>query len=140
MQVRQVMTDNVEYVASQTTLKQAAELMRDMDCGFLPIGDNPKGKLLGVVTDRDIAVRAIADGKDPMITPVSDALTRKVMYCFQDDDLQEAAKSMEEQRIYRLVVLDNADDKRMCGIISLGDILRHNQTELAARAAGKIAA
>lgn len=140
MQVKRVMTNDVRYIPSSTTLKQAAEIMRSMDCGFLPVGDSADGKLLGVITDRDIAMRGIAEGMDPIACTVKDVLTEKVLYCFQNDSLESAAKSMEAQQVYRLIVLNNKTDKRLCGIITLGDIVRHSQTDLVAKTVGNIAA
>lgn len=139
MQVQDVMTRNVEYIPSDTTLAQAAIKMRDIDAGFLPIGDSDQDKLQGVITDRDIVVRAIADGRDPEQTAVKDAKSDKVLYCYQDDSVEDAARSMREQQVYRLVVLDSRDSKRLCGVVSLGDVLRHDREDLAGDAAKGIA-
>ncbi len=140
MQVQDVMTNEAQYIPADTSLKQAAEKMRELDCGFLPIGDADQDRLLGVITDRDIVMRAVADGNDPLVTNVNEALSQRVLYCFAEDDLEKAAESMRQQQVYRLIVLDNAQDKRLCGIISLGDINRHRQPELASEAASGIAA
>lgn len=124
MQIREVMTDHPEYVPTNTTLKEAATRMRELDCGFLPLGDDPNGKLQGVITDRDITIRGVAEGLDPNSATVKDVKTDRVLYCFEDDDMRDVAHNMEEQQVYRLIVLDNRDDKKMCGIVTLGDILR----------------
>lgn len=138
MNIKDVMTRNVEYIPSDTTLEEAAMKMRDLDCGFLPIGDSSDGKLQGVVTDRDIVLRALAEGMDPADTTVEQIKSNKVLYCYQDDDLQSAADSMGEQQVYRLIVLNNPEEKRLCGVITLGDILRHNQERIAEQAAKNI--
>lgn len=138
MKISEVMTRNVEYIPSSTTLEEAAVRMRELDTGFLPIGDSPDGKLQGVITDRDIVVRALAEGLDPADTTVEQVRSNKVLYCFQDDGLQSAADSMAQQQVYRLIVLDNPDDKRLSGVITLGDILRHDQEPLAERTARSI--
>jgi CBS domain-containing protein len=118
MLVREVMSKNPKYLQPDDTLQQAAEQMIDLDCGFIPVGDGER--LLGTVTDRDIAVRAVAKGLDPKETKLQDIMSEKVLYVFEDDDLQKAAKSMEEQQVRRLIVLDK--NKRLKGILSLGDI------------------
>jgi|SRR5690606_3028890 len=130
MKVQDVMSRSIEYISSHATLADAAVRMRDSDTGFLPIGDSDKDKLQGVITDRDIVVRAIAQGMDPNTTPVKDFKTDKVLYCYQDDSLEAAADSMREQQVYRLVVLDDRDSKRMCGVVSLGDVVRHDHEHL----------
>src|SRR5690625_287659 len=112
MKISEVMTRNAEYIPSSTTLEEAAVRMREVDSGFLPIGDSPDGRLQGVITDRDIVVRALAEGLDPADTTVEQVRSNKVLYCFQDDDLHSAADSMGQQQVYRLIVLDNPDDKR----------------------------
>ncbi len=135
MQVQQVMTRNVEYIPSDTSLANAAMKMRDADIGFLPIGNSDEDKLQGVITDRDIVVRAIATGQDPQQTTVSEAKTDKVLYCFEEDSVEEAADSMRKQQVYRLIVLNNRDEKRLAGIVSLGDVVRHDKEELAGETA-----
>lgn len=135
MQVKDVMTQDCDYVSPNATLKEAAQEMLDRDIGFLPIGNPEKDKLEGVLTDRDIVIRAIAQGLDPSTTRVSEIETNKVLYCCQDDDLEYAADSMREQHVYRLVVVSDRENKRLCGVISLGDIHRHHQNQMAAEAA-----
>ncbi len=118
MRVSEVMTRGVECVAPDTTLQEAARKMRDLDVGPLPICD--KDRLAGILTDRDIAVRAVAEGRDPKTTKVRDVMTEGVDYCFEDDDAASAARQMRDKQIRRLVVLNR--DKRMVGIVSLGDL------------------
>lgn len=138
--VKDVMSRDVQYIAADTTLEQAARTMRELGCGFLPIGDTPGEKLQGVITDRDIATRAVAERLDPSSTPVTAVQSDRVLYCFEGDQLEQAAKSMHDQQVYRLVVLDNADSKKLAGVISLNDIVRHNERQLASAAAEGIAA
>ena len=119
MQVKEVMTRGAECISPDATLQEAARKMKDLDVGPLPVcGDNDR--LVGMLTDRDITVRAVAEGKDPRTTKVRDAMTEGVTYCFEDDDVAEAARLMREKQVRRLVVLNR--DKRLAGIVSLGDL------------------
>ncbi len=127
MQIKDVMTQNPEYIPSNCTLVEAAQRMKELDTGFLAIGDDPKGKLQGVVTDRDITIRCVAEGADPNTTSVREAQTDRVLYCFEDDDVDDAARNMQEQQVYRLIVLNNRDRKRLSGIVTLGDIARRQE-------------
>ena len=138
MQVKDVMSENVNYLEPDTTIEQAAQRMKELDCGFLPVGDKQDKKLQGVITDRDIVTRAIAEGLDPKKTPVNKVDTEKVLYCFADDDVESAAKSMQEQQVYRLIVLNSRDDKQLCGVVTLGDIMRNGETDVASDAAKSI--
>lgn len=135
MQVHELMTSKPQFVPSTTTLKEAAQKMRDLDCGFLPVADPQEQKLAGVVTDRDIAVRAVADGLDPTRTTVTDIKSDGVLYCFKDDDVKKAADHMRSKQVYRLIVLDDRQNKKLCGVISLGDIMRANKMDLASETA-----
>lgn len=122
MKVRELMTKNPKVISKNTSLHEAAKVMDQLDCGFLPVGDNDR--LDGVVTDRDIVLRAVAEGKDLNTCTAGEVITNRVLYCFEEDDIQDAARSMREQQVYRLVVLNNRDEKRLRGIITLGDIAR----------------
>lgn len=139
MQVKDAMTESCEFIKPDASLKEAALKMRDLDCGFLPIGNEERGKLEGVITDRDLVIRAVAEGADPDRTEVQNTETHRVLYCFENDDLESAAQHMRGQQVYRLVVLDNPESKQLCGVITLGDILRHHENQLAANAAEGIA-
>lgn len=119
MLVRDIMTRDVQCVQPETSLDEAARRMRDLDVGPLPVcGEDDR--LAGIVTDRDITVRAVAEGKDPRSTKVRDVMTPGILYCFEDQDVVEAAETMEDKQVRRLVVLDH--NKRLAGIISLGDL------------------
>lgn len=140
MQIKQIMTNDVKYIQSDTTLRDAAAAMADLDCGFLPIGDGSGGKLRGVITDRDIVIRGTAQGLDPNKATVDQIKTNDVWYCFEDDALDAAAESMSKRKIYRLIVLNNENEKKITGVISLGDIVRQNEERLAGHIARGIAA
>lgn len=136
MTIEDVMTDDVEYVPSDMTLEEAACMMKELDCGFLPLGDDPQGKLQGVVTDRDIVMRGVAEGLDPKNTTIQEVKTDKVLYCYRSDNLQDAAYSMRDKHVNRLIVLDSPESKRLCGVVTLGDILRRcDDIELAGETA-----
>jgi len=119
MRVNEVMTRGVECVRPGDSLARAAERMKELNVGALPVcGDNDR--LVGMITDRDITVRGTAGGCDPSATRVQDVMTPEVLYCFEDDLLSGAARKMEENQIRRLVVLNR--DRRLVGIVSLGDL------------------
>jgi len=118
MQVKEVMTRGAECVSPSSTLQEVAGRMKSLDVGSLPICDNDR--LVGMITDRDITVRAAAEGADLKTTTVRDAMTPEVVYCFEDQEVEEAARLMKENQIRRLVVLN--PDKRLVGIVSLGDL------------------
>jgi CBS domain-containing protein len=114
------MTHEVELTTPDETLQDAARKMRDSGVGILPVGENDR--LVGVITDRDIAVRAVAKGLDPKSTRVRDAMTPQVLYCFEDQPVSEAAQMMEKRAVRRLIVMSRR--KRMVGLISLDDLAK----------------
>jgi len=118
MQVSEVMTRRAECTGPEVTLQQAAERMRALDVGSLPVCD--KDRLVGMVTDRDITLRCVAEGHDPRTDCVRDAMTAAVFYCFEDEDVAEAAQRMRIKQVRRLPVLNR--EKRLTGIVSLGDL------------------
>jgi CBS domain-containing protein len=117
MKVSEIMSRDVKVLPPNATLQQAAQHMKALDVGALPICDGER--LLGMVTDRDIVVRAIAAGKDRQVT-VAEVMSPDVYYVFEDQDVDEAARIMEKHQIRRLPVLDRK--KRLVGIVSLGDL------------------
>ncbi|MPZ38011.1 MAG: CBS domain-containing protein [Rhizobiales bacterium] len=117
MKVREAMSEDVRIVNPNQSIREAATLMAKIDAGVLPIGENDR--LVGVITDRDIAVRAIALGMGPD-TPVRKVMSAEVKYCFEDDDVGEVAQNMSDIKVRRLPVLNK--DKRLVGIVSLGDL------------------
>lgn len=118
MQLLDVMTPNVRLTDPSTTLKDAALAMRDGNFGLLPVGENDR--LVGTLTDRDIAVEAVAEGKDPNSTTVREAMSEGIAYCFEDQTPDEAADIMRKRQIRRLPVLNR--DKRLVGIVALADL------------------
>jgi CBS domain-containing protein len=126
MQIKQVMTTGVEVIRPDDTLQDAARKMKTIDVGPLPVCDGDR--LLGMITDRDIIVRATAEGRDPKTTSVKEAMTPDVVYCYDDQDIEEAASLMKERQLRRLVVLDR--NKKLVGILSLGDIACESDEDL----------
>ncbi len=120
MELRDIMTKYVHVVSPATTIREAACKMRDLDTGILPVCDEKA--IIGLLTDRDIVVRAIAEGKDSADSLVTEAMTGDVVCMYEDDDVEEAAQVMEEKQIRRLIVLSR--DQELVGIVSLGDISR----------------
>jgi len=118
MKLKDIMTSRVESVGPDTSVAEAAQKMRDLDVGPLPVCDNDR--LAGIVTDRDIVVRAVAEGKDPRSFRVRDVMTPEVKYLFEDQDEEEAARLMQDEQIRRVLVLNR--DKKLVGIVSLGDL------------------
>jgi CBS domain-containing protein len=126
MKVSDVMTRNVELAEPGQSISAVAKQMADSDAGFIPVGENDR--LIGMITDRDIAVRAVAAGKGPD-TPVREVMTREVNFCYEDEPLGKVAKNMAEIKVRRLPVMDRG--KRLVGVITLGDIAQADK-----RAAG----
>ena len=132
MNVGEVMTRGVEVAGPDDTLQHAAGRMAELDTGVLPVGEGDR--LVGMLTDRDIAVRAVAQGKGPE-TKVREAMTPEVRYCFEDEDLDAVVRNMGENKVRRLPVLGR--DKRLVGIVSFGDVALYadsEQTDAAAAA------
>lgn len=118
MRVRDVMHKGVTWVESSTPVSEIARRMRDEDIGAIPVGENDR--LIGMVTDRDIACRAVANGRDPKALRARDVMSEGIAYCRDDSDVKDAVHLMEKKQIRRLPVID--DDKRMVGMLTLGDI------------------
>lgn len=125
MQVKDILTPDVETVSPDTRIQEVAMKMKELDIGAVPVCSGRR--LLGMITDRDIAVRAIAEGRDPRETPVSEAMTGQVIFCYQDQDVQDARQLMEQYQIRRLPVVDDQD--QLVGIVSLGDIATRTEDE-----------
>ena len=118
MLIKDIMTRGVETVSPQTTLQEAAARMKTLDVGPLPVCEGDR--IAGMVTDRDIVVRGIAEGRDPRTTKVSDVMSRDVVTCKESDDVKVAARTMKDKQIRRLLVVD--DKQKVSGIVSLGDV------------------
>lgn len=128
MEVREVMTMSPEYITPQCTICDAAKKMRDLDTGFLPVGDPNTNRIVGAVTDRDIAVQAVAAGRS-LDTPIEMIMHQGICYCYENDDVEDASQHMRERQIRRLIVLN--DDKKLTGVLSLGDLaLRTDNADL----------
>jgi CBS domain-containing protein len=128
MKLSHIMTGGIESVLPQATLAEAAKKMASQDIGSLPVCAEPR-KVVGIITDRDITVRAVARGMDPSRTRVDEVMTREVLSCRSDADVEEACELMEQRQVRRLLV--TGDDDSPVGIVSLGDIalcLRENQS------------
>ncbi|WNG16375.1 CBS domain-containing protein [Cystobacter fuscus] len=116
--IREVMTREVEVIRPNDTVREAARKMRDLDVGPIPVCDGKR--VQGMITDRDIVVRAIAEDMDPVQTPVSDIMSKGIQYCFEDDQAEDVLDRMEELQLRRFIVVDR--DKNLVGIVALGDL------------------
>jgi CBS domain-containing protein len=118
------MTRDVRVANPGQSIRDVAKIMAEIDAGSMPVGENDR--LVGMITDRDIAIRAVAQGKGPD-TPVRDVMSKEVKYCFEDEDLEHVAKNMGDIQVRRLPVVTR--DKRLVGIVSLGDVSQNEDTE-----------
>ncbi|HEX6411919.1 MAG TPA: CBS domain-containing protein [Burkholderiales bacterium] len=114
------MTREVRVANPTQTIRDVARIMAEIDAGAVPVGENDR--LVGMITDRDIAIRAVAEGKGPD-TPVRDIMSKDIKYCYDDEDLEHVAENMGELQVRRLPVVNR--DKRLVGIVALGDVARH---------------
>lgn len=130
MQVREVMTKRPHYLASDVTIREVVQTMRDNNTGFEPLVDNDK--VVGVVTDRDIALRAFTEDHNPT-DKANTVATEKVLYAFESDDVEDVIQNMVDMQVQRLLVLNNPDNKDLAGIVTLGDIADHCQDDALAR-------
>jgi CBS domain-containing protein len=119
MRVSEAMTREVRVATPGPSIRDVAKTMAEIDAGVLPVGENDR--LVGMVTDRDIAIRAVALGKGPD-TPVREVMSSEVKYCFEDEDLEHVAKNMGDLQVRRLPVVNR--EKRLVGIVALGDVAR----------------
>ena len=127
MKIAECMTVDVETVTPDQPIREAAQFMLRADAGAMPVGEGDK--LVGMVTDRDIAVRGVAAGRGPD-TPVRDVMTDEVIYCFDDEEVEAVALKMSDRQVRRMPVLSR-EDETLVGIVSLGDISRSEQSEAA---------
>jgi len=118
MLVHEVMTPEAEWITPDTTLVDAARKMRDKGIGCLPIGENDR--LIGMITDRDLACRAVAEGVDPKKTAVRQSMTKGIVWCLDSESVEDAVRRMEEKHIHHMPVLNG--QKRMIGVLSLSDL------------------
>lgn len=127
MTIAEVMTRNVATVSPEDSVRRAAQIMDDMNVGALPVCDG--NKLVGIVTDRDITVRATSAGLNPEQTPVSDVMSGDVRWCFEDQRVEEVLAEMGDVQIRRLPVLER-NSRTLIGIVSLGDLSTHHAAGL----------
>jgi CBS domain-containing protein len=128
MRVSEVMTRDVQVAAPDQSIRDAACAMADIDAGALPVGENDR--LVGMITDRDIAIRAVAQGLPPD-TRIRDVMSKEMLYCFEDQDLDDVARNMSDVKVRRLPVLNR--DKRLVGIVSLGDLAQNDDAKTTGR-------
>src|SRR5262245_16798866 len=120
MKVTEIMTRNVQTADPDTPIAKVADKMRDRDIGFVPICEHDR--LIGTVTDRDIAIRSVAQGRDPRLAPIREIMTQTVFYCYEDEDVESLAVYMQEKEVRRLLVLNR--QKRLVGVVSIGDLAK----------------
>lgn len=135
MKVREAMTEDVRVVSPEQTIREAAQMMAERDIGALPVGKDDR--LVGMVTDRDIAVRAVGQGRGPD-TKIADVMSQEVMYCYEDDELDNVTHNMGDIQVRRLPVVSR--DKRLVGIVSIGDIATCGNAKKTGQAMGGISA
>jgi CBS domain-containing protein len=126
MKVKDAMHEGVTWVGPDTKIGELARQMRDENIGSIPVGENDR--LIGMVTDRDIAIKGLSDGRDPATLTARDVLSGPILYCRSEEDLDDAARLMEMHQVRRLPVID--ENKRMVGMLSLGDIASASSREL----------
>ena len=133
-QLKDVMTRNVKVISPDSTIREAAKAMLDGDFGMMPVGENDR--LIGAISDRDIAVRGVAEGKDSN-AKVREVMSQGITWAYEDDSVEDAAKIMSERQIRRLPVINR--DKRLVGIVALGDFaVDSSELEPAAEALSEI--
>ena len=136
MQVKDAMHKDAVWVEATTPVATIAAKMRDLDIGAIPVGENDR--LIGMVTDRDVAIRALAIGKDVSTMTARDVMSRGIVFCRDTEEVEDAVRIMEQKQIRRLPVLD--DKKRMVGLLSLGDIAHCTPRHLSAEALTAVSA
>jgi CBS domain-containing protein len=134
MKIKDVMTPDVSFVGPDTSILEIARKMREGDIGSTPVIENER--LVGMVTDRDIVVRAIAEGGDVRTKTARDAMSPGILYCYADDSVESVLDNMGDQQIRRLPVVDS--DKRLVGVVSLGDLALSGKRKAAGEALQEI--
>ncbi|MFN8441400.1 MAG: CBS domain-containing protein [Caldilineaceae bacterium] len=125
MLIKELMTRDVDVIDPDATLQEAARQMKAIDVGSLPVCDG--NKIQGIITDRDIAIRAVADGDDPTLTKVKEVMTSNLYYCFEDQPVQEAAGTMQHYQVRRLPIVNR--DRELVGMVTLGDIALYTDNQ-----------
>jgi CBS domain-containing protein len=133
MKVSEIMSRDVRVANPRQTIRDAAAIMSEIDAGIVPVGENDR--LVGMITDRDIAIRAVANGKGPE-TPIAEVMTRDVKYCFEDEDCEHVLDNLGDLQIRRVPVVSR--DKHLVGILSLGDLANQSANGHAGAALAEI--
>jgi CBS domain-containing protein len=136
MKVRDAMHQGAEWVEVTAPVAVIARKMRDLDVGAIPIGENDR--LVGMITDRDVAIRVVAEGKDASQMTARDVMSKGIVYCRDDEDVEDAVRIMEQKQIRRLPVLD--EKKRLVGMLSLGDVSHSAPHEISGEALTAVSA
>ena len=131
--IREAMTQKVRIASPDQSIAEAARLMAECDAGALPVGEDDR--LVGVITDRDIAIRAVALGKGPE-TQVREVMSKEVLYCFEDEEIEHVARNMGSEKVRRLPVLNR--EKRLVGIVSIADLAQSTNADTTGRAVAGI--
>ncbi len=118
MQIKDALSQDVQYANKTTSIVQVAKLMEEHDCGSIPVGENDK--LVGMVTDRDIVLRCVAQEHDPLTMTAGECMSEGILYCFDTDKVEDVLENMGEQAVKRMPVVDK--DKNLVGIVSFGDL------------------
>ncbi len=129
--IKDIMSRDVEVINPNDSLLDAAKKMRSHDIGFLPVCDGER--IVGGISDRDITVKGVAEGKDPKKTRVNDVAQHEVAWCYADQSVDDAAKRMKDKEVRRVMVIDR-ESKRLVGVVSLGDIA----TKESSKTSGKV--
>ncbi len=122
MKIKDIMSKDVQIVTPDTLLHEVAKKMQNSDCGSILVGENDR--LVGVITDRDLALRCVAESHDPAQTKAAQVMTKEILYCRDTDEMEDVALNMTKNKVRRMPVLDK--DKRLVGIVSLGDMASHS--------------
>lgn len=125
MQLKDIMTKNVKIIPQNASVRDAAKLMKEIDTGFIPVMEN--NRVIGTITDRDIVVRSIAEGRDPNDTRVHDVMTSEFFFCYEDDDVKKAAKLMSDKQIRRIPIINHNNE--LVGVVALGDLAVDNRND-----------
>lgn len=137
MKIKDIMSKEVEVVSPETLLQEVAKKMQQSDCGSVIVAHDDR--LVGVITDRDLALRCVAKSHDPEATKAEQVMTKEILYCRENDEMEDVALNMTKNKVRRLPVLDT--NKRLVGIISLGDLAVHSiDHEICGKALGHICA
>lgn len=136
MRIENVMHEGVKWVSPDTLVADVAALMKKEDIGAVPIGENDR--LVGMITDRDLVTRVMTDGADARKLKVRDVMTKGIVYCRTDQSIEDAIHLMEDKKIRRLPVIDK--DKRLVGMLSMGDISHHASREMSGQLVHAVAA